>query len=119
MLLASIRNKTAGYYRHNSRLPIFVKKLLKKKTKKHSFFIISPNFSNFKRRKDILGNLPPLAILKKISSFQNKPSIFFENSIFELFEILLFQLHSTANVLQFGENVNAIGIIGSLKKRSI
>ena len=44
--------KTVGYQQHNFRLPIFVKKALKKMktfffSKKHSFFITVSTFSNF------------------------------------------------------------------------
>ena len=60
-------------------------------------------------------------ILKKIKFFSKHPPIFSKNPKFwTIWEILLFQSHSTANLLQFGEKefsrsetwtniVNAIG----------
>ena len=94
--------------------------------KKYSFFILFSYFSILKtfwlfpknsyirqkkRFKEIMpfdrhstADLPPLMILKKNQVFSKKTHLFFQKKKFWTFwQISQFQLHSMANVLQFGE----------------
>ena len=125
-------NKTTSYYRHALRPPILVKMpFLKKKAFFFNilcFFIIFSNFSNLKnfcflarktskiKWKDIFKKKQYLICilqknlhsesLKKFEVFLKKPIYFSKkNEFWTFWEVLLFQSHSSTNLLQFGEKI--------------
>ena len=120
-------NKTAGYHRKILRLPFYAKKFFKKmktfsrKKLSSSNFLIFLTFKGlgffcqekphkkggkiiFKTDYRSTANLLPVAILEKFKLFSKNLSIFSKKSqILKFLRILLFQWHSKANLLQFGQ----------------